>query len=228
MDMEDASSIQGFQHSALSGRQSDLFDALSERDKQAANMYLGALVVLSHDDNPDRYALAAHDIRELIDKLPRLVDVPIAAQKETLKQKVIELEDVWQSTCSNTRCFHNPRWSGEIDEPLKRILEKLVGFFQWFENHYPRRRKEIASTLRGLDISTEYLPGIIENFNVQKWVSIKDFFIAVAHHNKFPNDEEFNGRLKQLEVTILDLLRPKTFKDLESIDNIIREGEQNA
>ncbi len=87
----------------ISGKQRFLYEALSERDTQLANeqgkkladMYLGALRVLADEHNPDRLPLAAHGIRELLEKLPRYLKVPTqaAAPKKlpSLKEKVQHL-----------------------------------------------------------------------------------------------------------------------------------------
>jgi hypothetical protein len=57
--------------------------ALTEKHERLRVMYLGALYVL-RSDNPDRFALGAHSIRELIEKLPDHVDLPAAARSGPL------------------------------------------------------------------------------------------------------------------------------------------------
>ena len=226
-DMEEISNRQDVPFS-LSGRQLELFNILTEKDEQLADMYKGAIVVLSQGSNPDRIALAAHDIRELLEKFPRLANVPMVAHKESLTPKVRELEDIWRNESSRTECFDNPGWSGTIDGPLVKILKKLEEFFQWFEEHQPRRKVEITETFRGLDNYSYELPQTIEDSNVRRWREFQDFFVSVAHHGKLPEDQEFMERLNKLEDILLDLLHPEPVEDLEAIDNIIREGEQDA
>ena len=60
----------------LAGQQQALLTALIEKDPHLGVMYLGGLHVLRQEGNPDREALAAHAIRELMEKLPQFVDVP--------------------------------------------------------------------------------------------------------------------------------------------------------
>ena len=48
-------------------------------------MYLGALMVFDQGGNPDRLALAAHSFRELMEKLPRYIDVPAESSPSSAK-----------------------------------------------------------------------------------------------------------------------------------------------
>ena len=213
----------------LSGQQYALYRALLEKDKGLADIYLGAMTVLGQTGNPDELALAAHGLRELIEKIPALVDVKIKAQREGLKAKVREIEGHWEKTVEESECIQNTRWVGEIDRHLSNLLERLKNFFQWFAEHHPRRKAEIVSTLKGLDISGRALPLPLEELNVQAWDKIRDYFVTVAHHRKQnPAHEEFDQWLDALERFLLDRLRPRTFADIDTIDEIIAEGESDA
>jgi len=213
----------------LSGQQQALYEALFEKDQRLAIMYLGALIALDHTGNPDRLALAAHDLRELMDNVPKFVDVQIKAQKESLTAKVRELEDRWQATLRNTECYESQTWSGQIDGPLLKLLKTLHAFLEWLAEHHPRRKAEIAATLRRLDVSGRTLPVRLEELNVQIWDEMRSFFLGVCHHGKTnTTEEEFRKWVDTLERFILDRLHPRTFADLETIDEIIREGERDA
>jgi hypothetical protein len=56
----------------LPEQQLALYKALLRKHDVLAQMYYGAIKVLTDIDNPERYALAAHDMRELMEKLPKL------------------------------------------------------------------------------------------------------------------------------------------------------------
>jgi len=86
----------------LTNQQNALHDALTRNDVDLGNMYLGTLFVLAQTENPDRLALAAHGIRELMDKIPYYFDIQITAQKESLKPKVNEIETEWNKTIENS------------------------------------------------------------------------------------------------------------------------------
>jgi len=213
----------------LSGQQSALYRALLEKDQKLADMYMGTLIVLNHNENPDHLAHAAHGVRELMEKLPSFVNVPIKAQSESLKSKIIELEKIWLTTLEKSQSYNNPIWEGDIDSRLHTLLNKLHLFFEWFTNHHPRRKAEVAETLRRLDISGRTLPTPLEELNIKTWSGMKDFFQSVAHHREPPTtDDVFGQWLESLEIFLLDRLCPRTFTDLKKIDEIIQEGESDA
>ena len=54
----------------LAGQQRALLDSLSEKSAQLAQMYLGAVVAIRNTANPERFAQAAHSLREMIQKVP--------------------------------------------------------------------------------------------------------------------------------------------------------------
>lgn len=67
---------------ALTGQQRALYEALldlgsaaKDENPRMAKMYFGAVLVLRQIGNPDRLALAAHGLRELMEKMPRFLDV---------------------------------------------------------------------------------------------------------------------------------------------------------
>jgi hypothetical protein len=212
----------------LSGQQSALYGALSKKDQNLANMYMGTLIVLNHNENPDHLALAAHGIRELMEKLPEFVNVPIRAQSESLKSEVRNLEQIWLFTLEKSQSYNNQIWEGDIDPRLHKLLKKLHLFFEWFTNHYPRRKEEIAETLRRLDISGRTLPTTLEELNIKTWFGIRDFFQSVAHHRKHTTTDDFGQWLEALEIFLLYRLHPRTFSDFDKIDEIIQEGENDA
>ena len=209
----------------LSGQQRALYDALMEKDRRLANMYLGTLVVLSSNGNPDQLALAAHGLRELMEKAARSLNVPTEAHQEKLKDKVVNLENRWTRTLQNTKCHHDQNWVGIIDTPLCNLLQEVGGFFQWFGEHHPRRREETRAFQRRLDGSGLDLPPDLEKKNIDYWMDALGYFVGVAHHSRETGREEFDRRTDEMECFLIDRMRPQTFRDMEAIDDIIREAE---
>ncbi len=191
-------------------------------------MYLGVLMALNHADNPDHLAQSAHSVRELMEKVPAFLDVQMRAHQESLGSKARELEDRWQTTIERSTCYDDGNWSGEIDQPLLNMLEALQRFFDWFGEHRPRRRIEVATILQRLNGSDHTLPAALEDLEIDRWMRIRDFFQAVAHHRKQVTQDEFERWLGALEMFLLDRLRPRTFADFDAIDDIIKEGEGSA
>jgi hypothetical protein len=89
----------------LKGQQRAAYDALLQKDlalkaknSKMAQMYIGSILVLQQVGNPDRFALAAHGIRELMEKMSRYLDVPVpqgageAVRKEIMRAMEIRGE----------------------------------------------------------------------------------------------------------------------------------------
>lgn len=212
----------------LVGQQLNLYRILLEKNQILSNMYLGALIVLKQNENPDHLSLAAHGIRELMEKLPLILDVPMKAHSESLKSEVNNLKDTWLNTLDRSKNYNNQKWEGEIDGYLIKLLKKLHSFFEWFDDHYPRRKAEVGKILREIDISGLSLPNSLEEANIKTWFQIRDFFQIVAHHQRNTTREDFGQNLEALERILLDRLHPRTFIDLKEIDEIILEGEIDA
>ncbi len=77
-------------------RQMDLAAELDRLSPILAQMYFGSLRVFADRANPDAIALAAHGIREMMEKLPEsLKNVPQRAPVGDLAQKVGRLRYCW-------------------------------------------------------------------------------------------------------------------------------------
>jgi hypothetical protein len=212
---------------SLSGQQRALYEALVKKDQRLANMYLGSLLVLDHTHNPEHLAHASHSLRELMEKLPMYLDMPVPAQLPTLKDKVQQLRQIWDHTYRHSTCRGDPGWQGSIDKPLLKLLTKMEEFFGWFAADRPTRKQRTSKILRNLDPAGLPLPKPIENLHVEEWDRCHDFFEAGAHH-KAVESEEFKIWLAFLERFLLDQILPRTFEDHLILDQIIREGEADA
>lgn len=212
----------------LSGPQQALYEALGVKDQRLANMYLGALKVLADTDNPDRLAQASHSLRELLEKLPRHLDVPVRTKRYRLRDKIQNLRRGWHGVMKHSDWPGNPAWSGTINAPLRGFLKKAQGFFAWFEVEYPTRKEQTAKVLRSLDPLGRPLPVPIERLRVEEWDRCHRYFEGVGHHNFVPSPEDFDLWLFSLERFLMDQLCPRTFEDHSHLDQIITEGEANA
>lgn len=227
----------------LSGKQRVLYEALFERDKKLANetgkkladMYLGALRVLADEHNPDRLALAAHAMRELMEKLARYLDVPTKAatplkKPPSLKEKVQQLHDGWKKTISQSTCYAtvDAGWQGDIDNHLLQFLRQIRNFFVWVESERPSKNQQTLAMLGQLDSSN--LPSTIQQLRVEEWSYYQNYFTEVAHHS-IKSIHEFHACISALEQFLFERLRPQTFDvspKAASIRQIIKEGETDA
>ena len=134
---------------ALTNEQSSLFGSLHSRSERIARMYLGAVSAFKDDLDPERLSKAAHEMRELMEKLSEIVDVEIRALNESMGQKVAALETEFNFMLGKSK-LKPPKWDGEVDEPVQHCLEKMREFFDWKTTHQPRRRDETTKVLRAL------------------------------------------------------------------------------
>lgn len=209
----------------LTGQQQALLTALIDKDAQLGVMYLGGLHVLQQEGNPDREPLAAHAIRELMEKLPQFVDVP--AQKKSTKPaslgvKVRELSVHWAGVSAEAMS------ATAVTAKLRKFHTRAKDFFDWFEQSFPRRREQTAAALRGLDVTGRSLPTPIEELHIKHWGLCTDFFQSVSHHGHVCLQGEFAIWLNDLERFLLDRMRPRTFETFSALDEIIAEGETDA
>ena len=205
----------------LTGHQRTLYEALAGEDKRLAGMYIGALMALSQEDNPVRMSLAAHSLRELIDKLPIYRNTQILKKPSDMKSKVHALSNQWV-LASRSKCRSETEWSGEIDKPLKTLLKSTGEFFDWFVGEQPIRKERTQKTLQSLDVLSRPLPKAISKLRIEEWDLCHEYFVRVAHQG---TPDEFAARIYQLELVLLDLLSPRTYEDHAIIDAIIQEAE---
>ncbi len=206
----------------LSPRQRSLYEGLLRKDAGLSRMYLGALVVQSQVDNPERLYQAAHSVRELLEKLPRSFDVPIpTGTRVTLKERIRNLAPYWEHAQVNS-CKEGS-WVGEIDGSLRRFLERASEFFAWFGREHRPRAEEARGFLRASDPATVALPPTIEDLRVTEWKACRDYFTNLAHHRG--NADKFNGWFLVIENFLRDRLVPETREDRAILDKIIEEAE---
>jgi hypothetical protein len=212
----------------MTGRQMALYQALGKKDKQLASMYLGALAVLKHASNPDRLSLAAHGLRELLEKLPRFLDIPLESKPLSMKEKIRPLQQTWVQAQKHSDCLKTSSASDAIDNPLRSYLDMSDSFFSWFDGVHLTRKQQAAKVVRGLDPQKKGLPAPIEQLHVEAWDKFRDYFVGVSHHTINETFDEFIKWVDALESYLIDRLVPRTFDDFAALDAIIGEGETNG
>jgi hypothetical protein len=181
-------------------------------------------MVLRQPYNGERFAQAAHTLREMINRLPVSLGLSSEALNERMGDKLSAPEQAWRRALAASSCFDGSGWSGTIDRPLERALTTIGTFFRWKESHRPRRSDEMAQTIRTLDASGRALPGKIERLIVEEWNEIRDYFISVCHYRLTADEGEFGAYLDVLERFLVDRLQPRTFADFDEVDAILKEA----
>jgi hypothetical protein len=211
----------------LTAQQLTFYRAIADRDSDLAGWYLGALAALANRSNSERLVQAAHSVRELMEKLHRIVDTPVKADSANSLGSVFRvMSDAWIRAKDRSRCFDEQiGWSGEIDNPARAGFEAVEDAIRWKRDNRPPQRDYAEAMTRALDVAVRPLPESVEDPFVSAWVKLSNQFVAWAHHKTIESEEEFLGALYRLERLIIDKLRPETFTDMKTIEALVKEAE---
>ena len=203
----------------LTPKQQDVLEALQSKETEKyplSQWYLGALYVLDNQYNPDRISQAAHSLRELLEKLPRVVhgsDVQGPTDFKGMRRSI------------NNRIFKDKErypegWKNKkIDGRLDKTLRKIENYFE--RNQQPTRDEQMQQAVATIDPMVNSLDSRVrqkkQNQLYRLWKNLEGF----THHKSNPDIAEFSNCLKELEHTIFDLLAPITAQDQKEIQTIL-------
>jgi hypothetical protein len=164
----------------FTGRQQLIHGSLVQKSQEMADLYESALRVCWDEGNPGRFVLAAHSIREMTGNLPKVLDLPVLGETGRLGDQVDTLERAWDGA-SKSGCHQEGKWTGDIDEPLRNLLQGISRLFEWRKDNRPRRSLVAAKMFRGTDPSGLPLPETLEQKRAKSWLNLHDYFVRVAH-----------------------------------------------
>jgi hypothetical protein len=211
----------------LDGKQKMLLEALASRSIELGKMYEGAVRVFN-SENPDRIHLACHGLRELMNELPKYVDLVIPDEsRQRLGDFAAKLKGSYEALLRKTSWPGDPKWSGEIDEQLRGFLMEAETFLE-ADGKIKKSRADVTRDLiQKHNHSVAPLPTAIEGLRVKEWQTYNSYFTGVAHHAT-TTEAEFLGHLGAFEDMLLHFIRPQTFERRKDILAAISEGESNA
>ena len=212
----------------LVGQQLAFYRALAEQDARVAGWYLGGRITLSNMKNPERLVQAAHSLRELMDKLDPVLGLPAEADGGHLGDRFAVMMAEWEKAKRQSNCHTDEAWSGEIDEAARRGFAAVDAAVEWQRKNRPQRKETYRKTIRALDVSGRPLPSWIEDTHVKQWNDLRDYFVKVCHHDRETDEGEFIGALHMLEVFVLERLKPRTYAEQATVDQLVAEAEGGA
>ena len=187
---------------------------------------MGALRTLADEGNPDRLALAAHGLRELMEKMPPVIGVEGAIRGRGLADKVRELRDGYVAACRDSESYEDGEWRGEaLDQPTRTYLQSSETLFVSMDQEHITRLETAKELVRKLDPYPSGASTDLEATRAREWKKSSEFYESVSHHKKTPAYEEFSSRLEATEVWLRDYLVPRSFEVQDEIDAIIQEAE---
>lgn len=211
--------------SELRGQQLALYEAISERNGDFASWYRGARIAVENTGNPEGLVHAAHSIRELMNNLHRIGDLPVQADAGRLNDKFEAMRSTWDRAKRRSDCYSDDGgWRGEIDDHARRAFAAVDEAIRWQAENRVRWQEQHLATIRQLDVAHDELPSWIENAFVVQWASLRDYFVGVSHR-RGTDRAEFLAALDVFEKFVLERLRPRTFEDQRVLDEAIAEAE---
>ena len=203
---------------ALTQRQQSVLRALEEVEDTRYRMslyYLGALYALDNPYNPDRISQAAHSLREILDKLPRIVPRSDLPKPYDIHSKRLELAD----RIARDRERYSEGWVGEIDNELGATIEDVAMFL---DNHrQPTRRENIRAVLKHFDPLTDRFDRQASARRLGRVSDLQKEVEVFAHHGGGDDEEALWKCIYELEEVILHVLAPTTAENQEEILSIL-------
>jgi hypothetical protein len=215
---------------AFTAHQQQLFEAIAAKTTtKCANMYYGAIKVLADGDNPERLHLAAHSLRELMEKIGPFLEIPIPSTQlkqgyGNLTEKFKHLEDLIDKAEAKSGNCTKGIWAGPIHKLTATVLVEVQNVKKWRKANADLRATKIENLINKLDPLHKALPKEIQTLRINEWECIEQFFIRVSHH-KDTTSAEFEQWLTALEAMLLRGLTPMARKSLSEVDAIINAGE---
>ena len=206
----------------LTPKQQDVLEALQSKETEKyplSQWYLGALYALDNQYNPDRISQAAHSLRELLEKLPRVVhgsDVQIGptdfkGMRRNINNRILKDKERYPEGWKNKK----------IDGRLDKTLRKIENYFE--RNQQPTRDEQMQQAVATIDPMVDRLDSEIQEAKRNKLLNLWNKLEIFAHHKSNPDYEEFRNCLAELEVIVFDLLAPITAQDQKEIQMILRQ-----
>jgi hypothetical protein len=197
---------------------------LARRNPKMARIYLGGLRVLADEDNPCKYELAAHSLREVMKNCPVLAGFQPFGSGDSMTKRLENVRAAYYAALQNQNLGERaPNVTEDADNAL---VSELGRFFKWQDENRPQRRTRVAETLAALSGPVLALPSDIAEGEVNGWMGAWDYLNKTAHHSEEAIiREEFLRHVNLVESILLRRLQPRAVEEHDAIDALIREGE---
>ena len=204
----------------LTHEQRAVLEALKSKETEKyplSKWYLGALYALANPHNPDRISQAAQSLRELVEKLPRVVregDVQgnapgFAEMRRGIDTRILE-----------DKGRYAEGWKDKvIDSHLDKTLQKFERYVEL--SRQPTRKEQMQRAVADIDPMVDQLDGGIREEKRNRLHDLWRRLEGFAHHRSNPDIEKFRECLESLEGTVFDLLAPITAQDQHEIQSIL-------
>ena len=191
--------------------------------------YLGALHALDNPYNPDRVSQAAHSLRELLEKLPLVVEgIDVQRRKSGHVGSGFQKmrSDIEKHILTYKERYPSRDWKDQkIDEHLAKALKLVENYLEL--NKQPSRTEKMKQAVTSIDPMVNRLGSKIREGKRSQLHNLWKELERFAHHNSQPDEKEFRRCLVELERTIIDLLAPITAQDQKEIQTILNRPDRS-
>lgn len=206
---------------ALSARQLSFHAALRRRSERLAMWYVAAIQTLD-SDLPDRAALCAHAMRELMEKFPECAEIEISSTAQAANT-VREIQEALGHVKKKSAAAEG--WTGNIDAQLREFLASLEKKIDDYHRKAMNRSEEARQAYRDLVPAGSTMPKRYEDQHVKRWLELKRFFVQIAHHNAQAEDALVAEKIVEFEQLAGVLVAPEPTDEYDILDRLIREAE---
>jgi len=210
----------------LTRQQRNVHDVLGVRGASYGQVYLGAVMVLAQRGNPDRYALAAHGLREVAEMLERDFGVSVRTQGESMGGKANDLDDAYARAEDTVALAIEASVPTTVDRRLRLLLRRLVEFIEWNREFAPRRRIRARRAVRTMAVTGALpTPQHVET-HVDELLECHQRLNGLAHHGS-TSEAEMTAEVDRFEQLLLALLGGPSMQ-LREIDELLQGGDADA
>ena len=203
--------------------QRKVYEALKDKDVNGhplGDWYLGAIYVLQDKHNPERISHAAQSMRELLEKLLRVIDrgaVPRKYDFQGMRRGIIKR---WEKD----REHYGGEWKGKkVNSHFDKTLRKINRYVEL--NQKPTRKEQIQSTYEKSDPMAYVLGQHIQEEKRKKFFDIWEQFEDFAHHQSLLDEDTQVECIAAAEHVILELLAPNTTPNQQIIRAILSKSD---
>ena len=211
---------------ALTLEQQSVLAALQSKETEEyplSKWYLGALYALENPHNPDRVSQAAQSLRELVEKLPRVVRemdaqgtaFDFAGMRRDINVRLLKDKERYPEG-----------WKGQgIDSRLDKTLQKVERYVEL--NRQPTRKEQMQRAVTDIDPMVDQLDSGVREAKRNRLHDLWQRLEGFAHHKRSPDVEKFRESMEMLERAVFDLLAPITAQDQREIQSILALSERS-
>ena len=191
----------------LTSQQQEVFEALKDKEREKfpfTQWYLGVLYALDNEHNPNRIPQAAQSLRELLEKLPIVVE---GSEVQSPLPPFAQMRRDMYKRISKDKELYPDGWKDmEINPHLAETLEDFEEYLK--QSQEPTRRERMERAVATIHPMGNHFHSETQKAKQKELFALWETFQAFAHHKRNPDINEFIKCLNKLEVRFVELLGP--------------------